>query len=109
MAEGKKASAILDAEADKQAAILHAEAEKEKRIKEAEGEAEAIMKVQQANANGIRYLKEAGADEAVLRLKSLEAFMAAADGKATKIIIPSELQGIAELVKSITEVGKDEK
>ncbi len=109
VAEGKKASAILDAEADKQAAILHAEAEKEKRIKEAEGEAEAIMKVQQANANGIRYLKEAGADEAVLRLKSLEAFMAAADGKATKIIIPSELQGIAGLVKSITEVGKDEK
>ncbi len=109
VAEGKKESAILDAEADKQAAILHAEAEKEKRIKEAEGEAEAIMKVQQANANGIRYLKEAGADEAVLRLKSLEAFMAAADGKATKIIIPSELQGIAGLVKSITEVGKDEK
>lgn len=109
VAEGKKESAILDAEADKQAAILHAEAEKEKRIKEAEGEAEAIMKVQQANANGIRYLKEAGADEAVLRLKSLEAFMAAADGKATKIIIPSELQGIAGLVKSIAEVGKEEK
>ena len=107
VAEGKKESAILDAEADKQAAILHAEAEKEKRIKEAEGEAEAIMKVQQANANGIRYLKEAGADEAVLRLKSLEAFMAAADGKATKIIIPSELQGIAGLVKAVTEVGKE--
>lgn len=107
VAEGKKESAILDAEADKQAAILHAEAEKEKRIKEAEGEAEAIMKVQQANANGIRYLKEAGADEAVLRLKSLEAFMAAADGKATKIIIPSELQGIAGLVKAAVEVGKE--
>ena len=107
VAEGKKESAILDAEADKQAAILHAEAEKEKRIKEAEGEAEAIMKVQQANANGIRYLKEAGADEAVLRLKSLEAFMAAADGRATKIIIPSELQGIAGLVKAVTEVGKE--
>ena len=107
VAEGKKESAILDAEADKQAAILHAEAEKEKRIKEAEGEAEAIMKVQQANANGIRYLKEAGADEAVLRLKSLEAFMAAADCKATKIIIPSELQGIAGLVKAVTEVGKE--
>ena len=107
VAEGKKESAILDAEADKQAAILHAEAEKEKRIKEAEGEAEAIMKVQQANANGIRYLKEAGADEAVLRLKSLEAFMAAADGRATKIIIPSELQGIAGLVKEVTEVGKE--
>ena len=107
VAEGKKESAILDAEADKQAAILHAEAEKEKRIKEAEGEADAIMKVQQANANGIRYLKEAGADEAVLRLKSLEAFMAAADGRATKIIIPSELQGIAGLVKAVTEVGKE--
>ena len=106
VAEGKKESAILDAEADKQAAILHAEAEKEKRIKEAEGEAEAIMKVQQANANGIRYLKEAGADEAVLRLKSLEAFMAAADGRATKIIIPSELQGIAGLVKAAVEVEK---
>jgi regulator of protease activity HflC (stomatin/prohibitin superfamily) len=109
VAEGKKESAILDAEADKQAAILHAEAEKEKRIKEAEGEAQAILKVQQANADGIRYLKEAGADEAVLRLKSLEAFIAAADGKATKIIIPSEIQGIAGLVKSIAEIGKEEK
>ena len=108
VAEGKKECAILDAEADKQAAILHAEAEKEKRIKEAEGEAEAILKVQQANANGIRYLKEAGADEAVLRLKSLEAFMAAADGKATKIIIPSEIQSIAGLVKSLAEVGREE-
>ena len=106
VAEGKKESAILDAEADKQAAILHAEAEKEKKIKEAEGEAEAIMKVQQAKAEGIRYLKEAGADEAVLKLKSLEAFAAAADGKATKIIIPSELQGIAGLVKSVAEVAK---
>ncbi len=108
VAEGKKESAILDAEADKQAAILHAEAEKEKRIKEAEGEAEAILKVQQANASGIRYLKEAGADEAVLRLKSLEAFMAAADGKATKIIIPSEIQGVAGLVKALAEVGKED-
>ena len=107
VAEGKKESAILDAEADKQAAILHAEAEKEKRIKEAEGEAEAIMKVQQANANGIRYLKEAGADEAVLRLKSLEAFMAAADGRATKIIIPSEIQGLAGLAASLKEVLTD--
>ncbi len=106
VAEGKKESAILDAEADKQAAILHAEAEKEKKIKEAEGEAEAIMKVQQAKAEGIRYLKEAGADEAVLKLKSLEAFVAAADGKATKIIIPSEIQGIAGLVKSVAEVAK---
>lgn len=107
VAEGKKESAILDAEADKQAAILHAEAEKEKRIKEAEGEAAAILKVQQANADGIRFLKEAGADAAVLQLKSLEAFMAAADGKATKIIIPSEIQGIAGLVKSVTEVASD--
>ena len=109
VAEGKKESAILDAEADKQAAILHAEAEKEKRIKEAEGEAEAILKVQKANADGLRFLKEAGADEAVLTLKSLEAFMAAADGRATKIIIPSEIQGIAGLVKSAAEIaGSDE-
>ena len=107
VAEGKKESAILDAEADKQAAILHAEAEKEKRIKEAEGEAAAILKVQQANADGIRFLKEAGADAAVLQLKSLEAFIAAADGKATKIIIPSDIQNMAGLVKSITEVAKD--
>lgn len=107
VAEGKKESAILDAEADKQAVILHAEAEKEKRIKEAEGEAAAILKVQQANADGIRFLKEAGADAAVLQLKSLEAFMAAADGKATKIIIPSDIQNMAGLVKSITEVAKD--
>ena len=107
VAEGKKESVILDAEADKQAAILHAEAEKEKRIREAEGEAEAILKVQQANAEGIRFLKEAGADTAVLQLKSLEAFAAAADGKSTKIIIPSDIQGIAGLVKSITEVAKE--
>ena len=109
VAEGQKESVILKAEADKAAAILQAEAEKEKRIKEAEGEAEAILKVQQANADGIRFLKEAGADEAVLTMKSLEAFAKAADGKATKIIIPSEIQGIAGLVKSLAEVGaKDE-
>ncbi len=108
VAEGKKESAILDAEADKQAAILHAEAEKEKRIKEAEGEAEAILKVQKANADGLRFLKEAGADEAVLHLKSLEAFAAAANGRATKIIIPSELQGLAGLVTSLAEVAKEE-
>lgn len=108
VAEGKKEAVILDAEADKQAAILHAEAEKEKRIREAEGEAEAILKVQHANAEGIRFLKDAGADKAVLQIKSLEAFVAAADGKATKIIIPSEIQGIAGLVKSITEVAKEE-
>lgn len=107
VAEGKKESAILDAEADKQAAILHAEAEKEKRIRESEGEAEAILKVQQANADGIRFLKEAGADEAVLQIKSLEAFAAAANGKATKIIIPSNIQGIAGLVSSITEIAKE--
>ena len=109
VAEGKKRSAILDAEADKEAAILHAEAEKKKRIKEAEGQAEAILKIQQANADGIRMIKEAGADEAVLRIKSLEAFAKAADGKATKIIIPSEIQSMAGLVKSVTEIAaKDE-
>lgn len=108
VAEGKKASVILDAEAEKQAAILAAEAQKEKMIKEAEGQSEAIKKVQLANADGIRFLKEAGADESVLTLKSLEAFAKAADGRATKIIIPSELQGIAGLVKSIAEVAKDD-
>ena len=107
VAEGLKEQAILAAEAEKQAAILRAEAEKEKRIREAEGEAEAILKVQQATAEGIRLLKEAGADEAVLRLKSLEAFEKAADGKATKIIIPSEIQGMAGLAKSVVEVAKE--
>ena len=106
VAEGKKQSAILDAEADKQAAILHAEAEKEKRIREAEGQAEAIIKIQQANADGIRMIKEAGADQTVLQLKSLEAFAKAADGKATKIIIPSEIQSLAGLVTSVTEIAK---
>lgn len=104
VAEGKKESVVLDAEAEKQAAILRAEAEKEKRIREAEGEAQAILKVQQANAEGIRLLKEAGADEAVLTMKSLEAFERAADGKATKIIIPSEIQGLAASVAAISEV-----
>ena len=108
VAEGEKESAILNAEADKQAAILHAEAEKEKMIREAEGEAEAILKVQKANADGLRFLKEAGVDEAVLTLKSLEAFEKAADGKATKIIIPSEIQGVAGLVKSLVEIGEKE-
>ena len=102
VAEGKKESAILDAEAEKQA-----EAAKEKMIREAEGEAEAILKVQQANADGLRFLKDAGADQAVLALKSLEALEKVADGKATKIIIPSELQNVAGLVKSVTEVAKD--
>ena len=107
VAEGKKESAILDAEAEKTAAILRAEAQKEKMIREAEGEAEAILKVQKAEADGLRFIKEAGADNAVLQLKSLEAFAKAADGKATKIIIPSEIQGIAGLVQGLTEVGTD--
>ena len=108
VAEGQKESVILDAEAAKQAAILRAEAEKEATIREAEGQAEAILKVPQANADGIRFLKEAGADQSVLTIKSLEAFEKAADGKATKIIIPSEIQGIAGLVKSLAEVGASE-
>ena len=103
VAEGQKESAILEAEAEKEAAILRAEAQKEKMIREAEGEAEAILKVQQASADGIRMLKEAGADEAVLTIKSLEAFEKAADGQATKIIIPSEIQGIAGLATGIKE------
>ena len=107
VAEGKKESAILEAEAEKEAAILRAEAQKEKMIREAEGEAEAILKVHKAEADGLRFIKEAGADNAVLQLKSLEAFAKAADGKATKIIIPSEIQGIAGLVKGLTEVGTD--
>ena len=109
VAEGQKESVILEAEAEKQAAILKAEAEKEKMIREAEGEAEAILKVQQATADGLRFLKEAGADNAVLTLKSLEAFEKAADGRATKIIVPSQIQEIAGLVKSITEVAADDK
>ncbi len=104
VAEGKKQSAILDAEADKQSAILKAEAEKEAAIKVAEGQAEAIRMVQQAKAEGLRYIKESSADEAVIAIKSLEAFEKAADGKATKIIIPSEIQGIAGLAKSVQEV-----
>ena len=109
VAEGKKASAILDAEAEKQAAILRAEAKKEATIKEAEGQAEAIQRIQQANADGLRFLKDAAPDSAVLQLKSLEAFAKAADGKATKIIIPSEIQGIAGLAKSVVEVAADVK
>ena len=109
VAEGKKESAILEAEAEKQSAILRAEAEKEKMIREAEGEAEAILKVQQATANGLRFIKDAGADDSVLRLKSLEAFAKAADGKATKIIIPSDIQGIAGLASSLKEIVTDPK
>ena len=104
-AEGHKESVILQAEADKQSKILQAEAVKEAKIREAEGEGQAILKIQQANADGIRFIREAGADSAVLQLKSLEAFAKAADGKATKIIIPSEIQGIAGLVKSVTEIA----
>lgn len=107
VAEGKKESAILDAEAEKQAAILRAEAHKEATIREAEGQAEAILKIQQANADGLRMLKEAAPDAGVLQLKRLEAFAKAADGKATKIIIPSEIQGIAGLAKAVVEVGKE--
>ncbi len=106
VAEGNKESAILEAEAEKQSAILRAEAQKEKMIREAEGQAEAILKVQQATADGIRMIREAGADEAVLRLKSLEAFEKAADGQATKIIIPSEIQGMAGLAASAKEILK---
>ena len=109
VAEGKKDSAILEAEAEKQAAILRAEAQKERMIREAEGQAEAIMKVQQANADGIRFLREAGADEAVLTMKSLETFAKVADGKATKIIIPSEIQGLAGLATSLKELVTDDK
>lgn len=106
VAEGKKESAILEAEAEKEAAILRAEAQKEKMIREAEGEAEAILKVQKAEADGLRFIKEAGADNAVLQLKSLEAFAKAADGKATKIIIPSEIQGAAALAAGLVESVK---
>ena len=107
MAEGKKESAILDAEAEKQAAILRAEAQKEKMIKEAEGQAEAVRKVQQAAADGIRYIKEAGADTSVLTIKSLEALEKVANGRSTKIIVPSDLQGIAGLATSLKEIISD--
>ncbi|MBH1940464.1 SPFH/Band 7/PHB domain protein [Mobilitalea sibirica] len=108
VAEGKKESAILDAEGEKKAAILRAEAKKEATIREAEGQAEAILVVQKANADGIRFLNESDPQSAVIQLKSLEAFAKAADGKATKIIIPSEIQGLAGMVKSLTEIGKEE-
>ena len=107
VAEGKKESAILDAEAEKQAAILRAEAKKEATMREAEGQAEAILRIQQANADGLRFLKESAPDSAVLQLKSLEAFAKAADGQATKIIIPSDIQGVAGLTKTIAEVAKE--
>ena len=106
IAEGKKESAILDAEAEKEAAILRAEAKKEATIREAEGHAEAILRVQQANADGIKFIREAGADEAVIRIKSLEALAKVADGQATKIIIPSDLTNLANVVTSATELAK---
>ena len=106
-AEGKKESAMLEAEAEKAAAILRAEAKKEATIREAEGQAEAILAIQKANADGLNFIKEVGADQAVIQLKSLEAFAKAADGKATKIIIPSEIQGLAGLAQSVTEIAKN--
>ena len=106
-AEGEKKSAILLAEGEKESAILRADAEKQVRILEAEGQAEAILKVQQATAEGIKLINEAGASDQVIRIKALEAFQAAADGKATKIIIPSEIQGLAGLATSLKEVMSD--
>lgn len=108
VAQGKKEAAILDAEADKAAAILKAEATKEATIREAEGQAQAILAVQKAKADGLRMLNEAGATDQVIRLKGLEAFEKAADGKATKIIIPSEIQSMAGLVTSVKEVAKND-
>lgn len=105
-AEGNKESAVLNAEAEKQAMILKAEAEKQKQILDAEGRAEAIEKVQSATAAGIRMIKEAGADDAVIKLRSLDAFAKAADGQATKIIIPSEIASLAGLAEGITEAVK---
>ena len=107
VAEGHKEKAILDAQAEKEAAILRAEAKREATIKEAEGQAEAIIKVQQANAEGIRLIREAGADDAVIKLRSLEAFTKAADGRATKIIVPSNLQGLAGTMTSLAEIVRD--
>ncbi len=109
VAEGQKESVILKAEAQKQAAILAAEAEKEVKIREAEGEAEAILKVQKAAAEGIKLMNEANPSDSVIAIKSLEAFTAAADGKATKIIIPSQIQSIAGLAASVKELVNNEK
>ena len=109
VAEGEKESMILRAEAEKEAAILKADAEKEATIRRAEGEAQAILKVQQANAEGIKMLNEASPNQSVIAVKSLEAFEKAADGKATKIIIPSEIQSLAGLASSLKEVIKEEK
>ncbi len=109
VAEGKKESAILEAEAEKQAAILRADAVKEATIREAEGRAQAIEAVQKATAEGLKYLNEAAPTKQVLTLKSLEAFEKAADGKATKLIIPSEIQGVAGLAGAVAELVKDDK
>ena len=106
IAEGHKQSAILEAEGQKQAMILQAEAQKESAIQKAKGEAEAIREVQQAKAEGLKMLKDAGMDNAVLKLRSLEAFEKAADGQATKIIVPSDLQSLAGVVTSVAEIAK---
>ena len=106
IAEGHKQSAILEAEGQKQALILQAEAQKESAIQKAKGEAEAIREVQQAKAEGLKMLKDAGMDSAVLKLRSLEAFEKAADGQATKIIVPSDLQSLAGVVTSVAEIAK---
>ncbi len=107
IAEGHKQSAILEAEGKKQALILEAEAEKESAIQKAKGEAQAILEVQEAKAQGLKMLKEAGMDDKVLKLRGLEAFEKAADGKATKIIVPSDLQNLAGVVTSIKEIAKE--
>jgi regulator of protease activity HflC (stomatin/prohibitin superfamily) len=107
VSEGKKESAILEAEGEKQSAILRAEARKEASIREAEGEAEAIISVQRATAQGIKMLRESEPNSEILTLKSLDAFVKAADGKATKIIIPSQIQGIAGLASSLIETVND--
>ena len=107
IAEGEKKSQVLIAEGQKEAAILQAEAKKQTAIKEAEGQSEAILMINKATADGLKMTKEAGADDAVIRLKSLEAFQKAADGQATKIIIPSEIQGLAGLAASVKELVKE--
>ena len=105
-AEGEKRAAILEAEGEKESAILRADAKKQEQILEAEGEAEAILKVQKATAEGIRLINEAAPSEAVIKIKAMEAFSAAANGKATKIIIPSEIQGVAGLASGLVEAVK---
>ena len=107
IAEGEKKSQVLIAEGQKEAAILQVEAKKQTAIKEAEGQSEAILMINKATADGLKMIKEAGADDAVIRLKSLEAFQKAADGQATKIIIPSEIQGLAGLAASVKELVKE--